>query len=91
VRLVHFEIAGQVQGVGFRAFARAAAVRLGLVGWVRNLSSGNMECTVAGAPDAVDEFLAAVRVGPAGAQVKQLIMLNPPVSPELPSPFTVLK
>jgi acylphosphatase len=91
VRLVHFEIAGDVQGVGFRAFARSTAVRLGLAGWVRNLSSGNLECTVAGATEAIDEFLAAMRHGPEAAGVKQLIVLTPPANPELPSPFTILK
>ncbi len=91
MRLVHFEVAGQVQGVGFRAFARAAALRLSLPGWVRNLSSGNLECTVAGPAEAVEEFLAAVRQGPEGAAVKQLIMLTPPSNPELPSPFTILR
>lgn len=91
MRLVHFEIAGEVQGVGFRAFARSTAIRLGLAGWVRNLSSGNIECTVAGAADAVEEYLTEMRQGPANASVKQLIMLTPPANPELPSPFTILK
>ena len=91
MRLVHFEIAGDVQGVGFRAFARTTAMRLGLAGWVRNLSSGNVEFTAAGEPAAVDEFLSVVRRGPPHAVVKQVIMLTPPVNPEVPLPFTILK
>lgn len=91
MRIVHLEIAGQVQGVGFRHFVRQHANRLALAGWVRNLSSGNVECTAAGVPEAVDEFLATVRQGPPGAVVKQVIQLTPPAHPELPNPFTILK
>ena len=33
-------ISGIVQGVGFRPFVYALALRLGLKGWVRNTSAG---------------------------------------------------
>jgi acylphosphatase len=91
VRIVHLEIAGQVQGIGFRHFARQHALRLGIAGWVRNLSSGNLECTAAGTADAMEAFLAEMRRGPEGAVVKQVISLSPPANPELPQPFTILK
>lgn len=66
-------------------------MRLGIAGWVRNLSSGNVECTAAGEAAAVDEFLSELRQGPPGAVVKQVITLSPPTNPELPQPFTILK
>jgi acylphosphatase len=91
VQIVHLEIAGHVQGVGFRHFVRQHATRLGIAGWVRNLSSGNLECTAAGAPTVLEEFLTLLREGPPGAVVKQVITLNPPHNPELPMPFTILK
>lgn len=91
MRIVHLEVAGQVQGIGFRQFLRQHAMRLGLAGWVRNLSSGNVECTAAGDSAAVEEFLAELRQGPPGAVVKQVISLSPPANPELPHPFTILK
>ncbi len=89
--VVHLEIAGRVQGVGFRHFVRQHAIRLGLAGWVRNLTSGNLECTAGGSAERIEEFLELVRVGPPGAEVKQVIPLTPPSSLELPSPFTILK
>lgn len=66
-------------------------MRLGLSGWVRNLSSGNIECAAGGPAQGIDEFLALMRTGPDGATVKQVITLTPPASLELPSPFTILK
>ena len=47
----HAIVSGGVQGVGFRANARAEARRLGLGGFARNLSDGTVEVEVEG-PDA---------------------------------------
>ena len=66
-------------------------MRVGLSGWVRNLSSGNIGCGAGGAQQGIDEFIMAVRTGPDGADVKQVITLTPPASLELPTPFTILK
>jgi acylphosphatase len=91
VRVVHLEIAGRVQGVGFRWFVRERAAAFEISGWVRNLTSGNIEIAAAGAGESVDQFLEAVRAGPPGADIKQVISLKPPASLELPYPFTILK
>lgn len=89
--VVHIEVAGKVQGLGFRGFVQERARALHLAGWVRNLSSGNVEIAAAGSEDAVRALLLAVREGPRGAEVKQVITLVPQPSLELPHPFTVLK
>lgn len=91
MHIVHIEIAGHVQGVGFRHFVRDHARRLGIAGWVRNLTSGNVECTAAGAQPIVEDFVALLREGPPGATIKQIIRLSVPTNPELPLPFTILK
>ncbi len=85
------EVAGEVQGVGFRHFLRENARRLGLNGWVRNLTSGNVEFAACGDETSVAELLQLVRTGPEGALVKQVIALRPLSAMELPNPFTVLK
>ncbi|WP_442873806.1 acylphosphatase [Aurantimonas sp. C2-6-R+9] len=41
----------------------------GLSGWVRNRRSGDVEAVLAGPLDVVDEMLAALWTGPAGASV----------------------
>jgi acylphosphatase len=63
--LVH----GRVQGVGFRWFVREEALRLGLRGWVRNRRDGTVEVQVEGSRRDLDALLAALRRGPAGAEV----------------------
>lgn len=89
--IVHLEVAGRVQGVGFRWFVKELAREHSIAGWVRNLSSGNMEVAASGSEEAVQALLDAVRQGPPGAEVRQLIMLSPQGVVELPLPFTVLK
>ncbi|HVX38224.1 MAG TPA: carbamoyltransferase HypF [Gemmatimonadaceae bacterium] len=59
-RTCRIHVTGVVQGVGFRPFVYRLAERHGLAGWVRN-ESGNVEISVAGAPDAIDRFVADLR------------------------------
>jgi len=91
VPVVHIEVAGKVQGLGFRGFVQEQARRLQLAGWVRNLSSGNVEIAASGTEEALRTLLDVVRIGPEGATVKQVITLVPQPTLELPHPFTVLK
>ena len=72
-RAVRMVVAGRVQGVGFRYFTRQAAAGLGLVGWVRNLASGEVEVQVAGPPEKLEAFRGRLRHGPAGSRVDSLI------------------
>ena len=62
-------ISGRVQGVGFRFFTEAAAMREGIDGWVRNLPDGRVEVAAEGDADAMDRFERSVRHGPTGARV----------------------
>lgn len=88
---MHIEVAGRVQGTGFRMFVWEQARAMEVAGWVRNLSSGNLEIAASGSEHSVQRLLALVREGPPGALVKQIITLVPQPSLELPYPFTILK
>ncbi|XP_037543126.1 acylphosphatase-2 [Nematolebias whitei] len=53
---VDFEIFGHVQGVCFRMYTESEGLRLGLVGWVKNTSSGTVVGQVQGQADMVEEM-----------------------------------
>lgn len=73
VRAVRMVISGRVQGVGFRYFTRRAAASLGLLGWVRNLPSGDVEVRVRGPRPSLQAFRAELERGPSGARVDDLV------------------
>ena len=55
---------GYVQGVGFRFFARRAALEEGIFGWVRNCPDGTVETVAEGELAAVERYLEKLRRGP---------------------------
>ena len=66
-------VQGRVQGVYYRDFTQTHAQRLGLVGWVRNLSDGKtVEVLAEGPRPALEQLLAHLRQGPPGAYVAQV-------------------
>ena len=65
----HMIVKGRVQGVFFRHNTNKEANRLGLTGWVRNLSSGDVEVVAEGEKDVVEELIAWCRRGPSMARV----------------------
>ena len=69
---VHVFVEGRVQGVWFRDSAGREAVRLGVRGWVRNLSDGRVEAIYEGPRDAVEEMIAWTNHGPDRARVTRL-------------------
>jgi acylphosphatase len=63
-------IRGQVQGVGFRAWAEVTAVELGVEGWIRNCGDGAVEAVLAGSEEVVLTMIELCRDGPPGARVE---------------------
>ncbi|NLL14447.1 MAG: acylphosphatase [Fibrobacter sp.] len=63
-------VKGLVQGVYFRYFTREAAMKIGVNGWVRNLSNGDVEIEAQGTEDKLDLFLEQVRKGPQLSRVE---------------------
>ena len=69
---VRVHIGGRVQGVFFRAEARARAQSLALAGSVRNLPDGSVEAVFEGAEERVESMVDWCRRGPRGAMVESV-------------------
>jgi acylphosphatase len=82
-------VRGRVQGVGFRASVLHEGTKLGLAGWVRNLSDGSVELEAEGEGEALERLLAFCKRGPRSARVDSVTTdwLEPA---DLPRPFAVL-
>jgi len=76
----HIFVEGVVQGVFYRAFTRNVAARLGLSGWVRNLSDGRVEAVFEGDRGLIEEAVADCRRGPEGAMVRDIEIAWEPAS-----------
>ena len=82
-------IEGRVQGVSYRYWTRAEALRRGLRGWVRNRPDGTVEAVFSGDTGDVEAMLAACRRGPPAARVTDVRAM--PIEPgELPESFDIL-
>ncbi len=84
---VRLLVRGDVQGVGYRAYAQQQARELGLVGWIRNEADGTVSAHVEGGKQAVDQFVAWTRQGPPGAVVETVDERE--AEPHGPSSFEV--
>lgn len=82
---VHLDIAGRVQGVGFRWATRAAAAELGVCGWVRNTDDGGVEIVAEADDEAIERFIVWCRSGPPGARVHDLRQRRRPPTGEFES------
>ena len=70
----HFDITviGKVQGVYFRAFTQTQAQKLGLAGFVKNESNGNVYIEAEGEEDQLNKLLEWCKIGPPNAEVNDL-------------------
>ena len=67
-----FLVSGRVQGVFFRASARAEALRLGLTGHAKNLPDGSVEVVACGDDAALMQLERWLALGPPLAQVSRV-------------------
>ena len=72
-------VKGHVQGVFFRQCCQREAVALGVAGWIRNNNDGTVEAAFEGDPDAVERVVSWMRVGPAGAVVTDIKVIDEPL------------
>ena len=64
-----FVISGRVQGVGFRWFVEREAAQLGVTGWVRNCSNGDVEVMATGTGDQLNALRRKLEQGPRASRV----------------------
>ena len=69
---VRLRVRGRVQGVFFRAEARAQAEALGVAGWIRNADDGSVEAVLEGEDEQVSSLVEWFSHGPAGARVDEV-------------------
>lgn len=65
-------VQGRVQGVFFRQGTFDKAHELGVTGWVRNLSNGNVEVLACGTMQQLDDLCEWLWEGPPAARVEEV-------------------
>jgi acylphosphatase len=68
-RIIHVQVRGRVQRVGYRNWTETQANGRGLHGWVRNRADGSVEAVFAGDADNVAAMAESLLRGPPLAQV----------------------
>ena len=86
---LHVNIAGIVQGVGFRFFVFTHGKNRNLRGWVRNRNNGDVEVLAEGPRSELEYLLEKLKRGPDAAQVIETDVQWQTFKGDLP-PFTVL-
>ena len=69
----HYMVRGRVQGVGFRWFVQREAAEIGLRGWVRNTTDGQVELVAAGSAQELAELKATLERGSRGSRVDAVV------------------
>ena len=82
MKRVRVVVTGRVQGVFYRSSCAAAARRLGLGGWVRNLPDGRVEAAFEGPEAHVDQMVEWCRRGPEMAAVDAVEVTPEPLAGE---------
>lgn len=65
-------LSGFVQGVGFRAFVKKNALKIGLRGFVRNLPDGRVEAVLQGEKKDIEKIILICKKGPFLSEVKEV-------------------
>ena len=85
---MHAKVYGRVQGVAFREYTRLEATRLGVSGWVRNLTDGSVEVLFEGEAAQVEALLAWLATGSPFSQVARVEHHDEPLMEET-GPFFI--
>ena len=72
IKHYNITVKGKVQRVSFRFTTHALALKLGLSGFVRNMSNGNVYMEVEGIEDHINKLIDWCQVGPPKADIKEV-------------------
>ena len=72
----HLLIFGKVQGVGFRYWLYAKAIKKNIRGWVKNKTTGEVEALLIGNNEDVNEIIKQCEKGPHSSNVTQVRIQN---------------
>jgi acylphosphatase len=78
-----------VQGVGYRFFAQRVAERLGVTGYVKNLSDGRVEIYAIGSPVQLESLREELARGPRSAMISEVAAEDAPVDARYTSGFSI--
>tara|TARA_B100001057_G_scaffold473377_1_gene537793 strand:+ start:1547 stop:1816 length:270 start_codon:yes stop_codon:yes gene_type:complete len=70
----HISVYGEVQGSGFRSWAKEQSLKLKLMGWARKASDGSIEIFVQGEEETVNNFISFCWDGPNFAHVEDVLV-----------------
>jgi acylphosphatase len=88
-RAKRYYVSGIVQGVGYRYFARGAAVRLGIAGYTRNLNDGRVEVYAVAPAESLAALRAALERGPESASVSRVVEEEAEIDARFQSGFSI--
>jgi acylphosphatase len=74
--VLHLYISGRVQGVGYRYATYSNARKLGLIGWVRNLTDGRVEVLLEGSEEQQEKMITWCYQGSAFANVTHIEIIR---------------
>ncbi len=69
-----FVISGRVQGVWYRGSTQQQAKDLGINGYARNLTDGNVEVMACGTNEKINQLLSWLQQGPNNAEVSSVLV-----------------
>ena len=68
----HLIISGEVQGVGFRYWMRNLAINNNINGWVKNISSGDVEALIIGQEIEIQKLIKQCKIGSSSATIQNI-------------------
>ena len=70
----HISVYGEVQGSGFRSWAKEQSIKLNLTGWARKASDGSIEIFVQGEHEPINSFISLCWDGPPFSHVDDVLV-----------------